>query len=71
MDTYQKGKAYSKLLILKSDINDTALKGKRKIRLDGYFSYEKNREKNKGGVATVIKNNLKGNSLKVKDSGLN
>ena len=46
-------------------INDTALKGTRKVKIKGYFSYTKNREKNKGGVATVVANYLKANTVKV------
>ena len=46
-------------------INDTALKGNRKVKIPYYFSYNKNREKSKGGVATVIANYLKPNTVKV------
>ena len=46
-------------------INDTALKGKMKVKIPKYFSYSKNREKNKGGVATVIAEHLKSNTVKV------
>ena len=45
-------------------INDTALKGTRKVKIPKYFSYTKNREKNKGGVATVVANYLKPNTVK-------
>ena len=45
--------------------NDTNLKGKLKIKIPRYFSYSKNREKFKGGVATVIANHLKHNTMKV------
>ena len=46
-------------------INDTALKGKMKVKVPDFFSYSKNREKNKGGVATVIAEHLKPNTVKV------
>ena len=46
-------------------LNDTALKGNRKVEIPNYFSYTKNREKAKGRVATVIKDNLKNNTIKV------
>ena len=46
-------------------LNDTALKGNRKINLPNFFSYCKNRLKNKGGVATVISNTLKNNTVKI------
>ena len=46
-------------------INDTALNGKMKVKIPNYFSYSKNREKKKGGVATVIADYLKPNTLKV------
>ena len=47
-------------------LNDTNLKGKLKVKVPGYFSFSKNREKFKGGVATVIANHLKNNTMKVK-----
>ena len=43
-------------------LNDTALKGNSKVKIPKYFSYTKNRDKAKGGVATVIKNNLNNNT---------
>ena len=46
-------------------LNDTNLKGKLKVKVPGYFSFGKNREKFKGGVATVIANHLKNNTMKV------
>ena len=46
-------------------LNDTALKGKRKVKIDNYFSYDKNRTKSKGGISTLVANYLKGFSLKV------
>ena len=46
-------------------LNDTALKGNRKVKIPKYFSFTKNREKAKGGVATVVKDNLKNNTIKV------
>ena len=46
-------------------LNDTNLKGKLKVKVPDYFSYVKNREQNKGGVATVIANHLKSNVMKV------
>ena len=46
-------------------MNETALKGKRKVRLNNYFSFNKNRAKIKGGVATVVANYLKPNTVKV------
>ena len=46
-------------------LNDTALKGNRKVKIPKYFSYTKNRDKAKGGVATVITDNLKNNTIKV------
>ena len=36
-----------------------------KVKVQGYFSYDKNGEKFKGGVSTVIANHLKHNSMKV------
>ena len=46
-------------------LNETALKGNRKVRMKNYFSYSKNRVKAKGGVATVVANYLKANTVKV------
>ena len=46
-------------------LNNTNLKGKLKVKVPGYFSYNKNREKHKGGVSTVIANHLRHNSMKV------
>ena len=46
-------------------LNDTNLKGNLKVKVPGYFSFNKNREKYKGGVATVIANYLKHNTMKV------
>ena len=46
-------------------LNDTALKGKFKVNVPNYFSFVKNRDKHKGGVATVIANHLKQNAMKV------
>ena len=46
-------------------LNETALKGKRKVKIKDYFSFSKNREKVKGGVATVIANYLKPETVKV------
>ena len=46
-------------------LNDTNLKGKLKVKVPNYFSYNKNREKYKGGVAPVIANHLKHNTMKV------
>ena len=48
-------------------LNDTNLKGKLKVKVPNYFSFNKNREKFKGGVATVIANHLKHNTMKVVD----
>ena len=45
-------------------LNDTNLKGKLKVKVPGYFSFNKNREKHKGGVATVVGNHLKHNIMK-------
>ena len=45
--------------------NETALKGKRKIKLKGYLSFCRNREKVKGGVGTVVANYLQSNTVKV------
>ena len=45
-------------------LNYTAIKGNRKVKIPNYFSYTKNRDKAKGRVATVIKNNLN-NTIKV------
>ena len=42
-----------------------ALKGKRKVRMKNFFSFSKKRVKAKGGVATVISNNLKANTVRV------
>ena len=46
-------------------LNDTNLKGNLKVKVPGYFSYNKNRDKHKGGVATVIANHLVHNTMKV------
>ena len=46
-------------------INDTALNGNMKVKIPEYFCYSKNREKKKGGVATVVANYLKPNTTKV------
>ena len=46
-------------------LNDTKLKGKLKVKVPNYFSYDKNREKYKGGVSTIIANHLKHNTMKV------
>ena len=46
-------------------VNDTALKGSMKVNIPQYFCYSKNRERNKGGVATVVANYLKQNASKV------
>ena len=35
-------------------LNDTNLKGNLKVKVPGYFSYNKNRNKHKGGVSTVV-----------------
>ena len=48
-------------------INDTALKGNLKVKIPEYFCFAKNREKNKGGVATVVAEYLKPNTTKVAD----
>ena len=46
-------------------LNDTNLKGKLKVKVPNYFSYNKNRDKNKGGVSTVVANHLKHSTMKV------
>ena len=46
-------------------VNDTALKGSMKVKIPQYFCYSKNRERHKGGVATVVANYLKPNVSKV------
>ena len=46
-------------------VNDTALKGSMKVKIPNYFCYSKNRERNKGGVATVVAEYLKPNTTKV------
>ena len=46
-------------------LNETALKGKRKIRMRNYFSFCKNRVKAKGGVATVVSNYLRPYTVRV------
>ena len=40
-------------------LNYTALKDNRNVKIPSYFPYTKNRDKAKGRVATVIKDNLK------------
>ena len=45
-------------------LNDTALKGKRKVKMKDYFSFCKNRIKAKGGVAAVIANYLRPHTVK-------
>ena len=46
-------------------MNDTNLKGKLKVKVPNYFSYDKNREKYIGGVSTIIANHLKHNTMKL------
>jgi exonuclease III len=46
-------------------IQETALKEKQKIKIKDYFSFCKNREKEKGGVGTVVANHLKDVTTKV------
>ena len=46
-------------------LNETALKGKRKVKMKDYFSFGKNRIKAKGGVSTVVANYLKPYTVKV------
>jgi hypothetical protein len=46
-------------------LNETTLKGKRRIKQKKYFSYCKNRDKNIRGVATLVSNKLKQNTTKV------
>ena len=46
-------------------LNETALKGKRKINIKNYFSFVKNREKHMGGVATLVSNHLRSTTVKV------
>ena len=46
-------------------LNETSLKGTRKVKIKDYFSFSKNREKVKGGVATVVANYLKPCTVKV------
>ena len=46
-------------------VNDTALKGTMKIKIPKYFCFAKNRERNKGGVATVVAEYLRPNTSKV------
>ena len=46
-------------------INETALKGKRKINIQGYFSYCKNRDMHMGGVATLVSQTLRPHTVKV------
>ena len=48
-------------------LNDTALKGKRNVKMKDYFSCFKNRNKAKGGVATVVANYLKPYSVKISE----
>ena len=37
-------------------LNETALKGKRKIKIKNYFSFCLNKEKHMHGVATIVSN---------------
>ena len=46
-------------------LSDTALKGKRKVKMKNYFSFAKNRIKARGGVATVVANHLRQHTVKV------
>ena len=46
-------------------LNETNLKGKRKVKINKYFSFCKNRSKAKGGVATVVANYLQPYTAKV------
>ena len=47
-------------------LNETALRGSNKAKIDGYFTFQKNRAtKAMGGVATLIENHLKSNTVKV------
>ena len=41
------------------------LERKLKVKVPNYFSYDKNREKYKGGVSTIIANHVKHNTMKV------
>ena len=47
-------------------INETALKGNRKVNMSGYIAHCRNRENNKGGVATLINESFKSYTLLVK-----
>ena len=46
-------------------LNETALKGKRKINVNNYFSICKNRDKHMGGVATLVSHSLRPHTVRV------
>ena len=49
-------------------LNETHMKSKNKVSIQGYFTFGKNRtEKEKGGVATSTRNSLKQNTVKIKE----
>jgi hypothetical protein len=49
-------------------INETGLRAQNKVKIPGYFSFSKNRiEKCMGGVATAVTNDMKQNTVKVKE----
>ena len=49
-------------------INETNLKGKNNLKLEGFNCYTKNRKSgNMGGVATCVKNKHEANTLKVSE----
>ena len=53
-------------------LNETALRGRNKANIDGYFTFQRNRAiKAMGGVATLVDNSLKSNTVKVTEGEKN
>ena len=46
-------------------LNETSLKGKRKVIVPNYFSYCKNHDKHMGGVATLVSQSLRPHTVRV------
>ena len=53
-------------------LNETALRGNNKARIDGYFTFSKNRiNKAMRGIATLVENYLKSDTVKVAEGEYN
>ena len=49
-------------------LNETALRGTNKAKIEGYFTFSRNRvSKAMGGVATMVDDHLKSNTVKVSE----